>query len=83
MRRILQLGHEVGLHFDASHPEAKRAESVERQIAQEMSWLSSATGRPVTSFSFHQPAPDLLARQITVPGAVNAYALGGQFQGRV
>ena len=45
-----------------------------------MSWLASATGRPVTSFSFHQPAPDLLAQQITVPGAVNAYAVGGQFQ---
>ncbi len=80
VRRILQLGHEVGLHFDASHPEAKQAGSIERQIAQEMSWLASATGRPVTSFSFHQPAPDLLAQQITVPGAVNAYAVGGQFQ---
>jgi RimJ/RimL family protein N-acetyltransferase len=79
IRRILQLGHEVGLHFDASHPEARQSASIEQQIAEEMRWLSGTTGRPVTAFSFHQPARELLARQITVSGAVNAYAIGDEF----
>lgn len=79
VRRILQLGHEVGLHFDASHPDAKRAESLEQQITREMAVLSTAIGRPVTAFSFHQPGSDVLTKQIVVPGAVNAYALGDTF----
>ena len=79
VRRMVQLGHEVGLHIDASHPEARAAASAEAQIAQEMTWLESVTGRRVTSFSFHQPTSDLLARQIAVPGAVNAYGIGDRF----
>ena len=79
LQRILQLGHQVGLHFDAAHPSARQAASLESQIVREMDLLSDVVGGPVTAFSWHQPTSDLLARHIEVRGAVNAYALGEEF----
>ena len=79
VRRIIDLGHEVGLHFDASHPAAAQAPSLAGQISREMELLSSVTGRPVTAFSLHQPSRELLTERLDVPAAVNAYALGDEF----
>ena len=79
VRRIVALGHEIGLHFDASHPAAASAASLEQQVAEEMRLLSTVAGARVAAYSFHQPSTDVLARQVSVPGAVNAYAIGDDF----
>ena len=79
VRRIIDLGHEVGLHFDASHPAAVQAASLAQQISQEIEVLSTAIGRPVIAFSLHQPTQELLTNRLDVPGAVNAYALADEF----
>lgn len=79
VRRLVDFGHDVGLHFDASHPAAIQSGSVPRQISREIEWLSSVSGRPVTAFSLHQPSDELLTQRLDVPGAVNAYALGEEF----
>ena len=79
VRRIIDLGHDVGLHFDASHPAAAQAASLAGQISRELEMLSSVTGRPVTAFSLHQPSRELLTERLDVPAAVNAYALDDEF----
>ena len=79
VRRILDLGHDVGLHFDASHPAALNAASLTGQISEEMHLLSTVTGRAVTAFSLHQPNAEVLTQSLDVNGAVNAYALDERF----
>lgn len=70
---LTELGHEVGLHFDAAlYPgdAAALAAAAQDESAQLAHW----TGQPVRTFSFHRPHPTLLAQEFTVPGLVNAYA---------
>ena len=77
IRRIVELGHDVGLHVDAAYdptPSVALATRIERELAV----LSDMTGVPVSAFSFHQPDPALLSRRIVVTGAVNAYMLEGE-----
>jgi hypothetical protein len=75
IKKLQELGHGVGLHFDASiHPASPDAliEAVNR----ESDWIESITGSPVDVFSLHRPHPDLLENTLTVPGKINAYAPG-------
>ena len=74
LRRIVALGHEVGLHFDGAY-DPMQAASVETRIERELALLAEMTGTPVSAFSLHQPSEALLTRSIAVPGAVNAYTL--------
>src|SRR5688572_18259909 len=68
LRRIVSLGHEVGLHFDAAYDPMQAP--VETRIERELAVLADMTGTPVSAFSFHQPSEALLARPVAVPGAV-------------
>jgi hypothetical protein len=74
LRRIVSLGHEVGLHFDAAYDPAP-AVPVETRITRELAVLADMTGAPASAFSFHQPSAEILTGTIVVPGATNAYTL--------
>lgn len=61
---IAELGHDVGLHFDASQYDQEMA-VLETAAVRECEMLEAILGREVTSISFHRPAKNLqgLARR--------------------
>lgn len=72
LRDIVSLGHEIGIHFDGQHPSVEDARLLE-MIAQEAALVESVGGTSVHAVSFHQPSPEILDRQIKVPGLINTY----------
>jgi len=68
LRNLLDLGHEVGLHFDASiYPEADLAECAKREAEA----LAFAAGKSVSSLSLHNPS--VTGEFPLLDGFVNAY----------
>jgi len=55
LRRLLELGHQVGLHFDASHYPQERA-LLEAAAENECDILGSLLGERVETITFHRPA---------------------------
>jgi UDP-N-acetylglucosamine 2-epimerase len=70
VRRILDLGHHLGLHFDpaAYGPDATKAE-LAAAVGREAAMLSAWFGQDVEIVSFHRPAPGVVAgdREISAP----------------
>lgn len=72
LRRILTLGHDVGLHFDASlygNSEVELDEAAER----ECSVLEHMLDRRVTVITFHRPAKALLNRAAPLARRLHGY----------
>lgn len=72
LRAIAGLGHEIGLHFDASLY-ADDAASLEAAAAEECVVLESLTGSPVKTISFHRPAKSLQGLAGALAGRRHAY----------
>lgn len=64
LRRIRDLGHEIGLHFAIGNAVE---EDLGREVAFRMSVLSEIAGAPVLSYSQHDPVNAGLA-SVTLPG---------------
>ncbi len=57
VRRLLVLGHYLGLHFDvAAYPNATAAEDLAAACAQEVTLLQSWFEREITMVSYHRPS---------------------------
>jgi hypothetical protein len=72
VNRILQLGHQIGLHFDATYYPPNPillAEAVKSEAA----ILSNIMDSDISRFSFHRPHPELLEKNFEVEGFLNAY----------
>ncbi len=72
LTRLGELGHGIGLHFDAAlyNPDpSELAAAAERECR----ILEDLSAHPVAVFSLHRPAAQLLDRDLEVPGRVNAY----------
>lgn len=69
LQRIVELGHEVGLHFDAS-PHATLEER-DLALTDEVEVLGRIVGRPIRTASFHRPG--VAAETPELPGLVSAY----------
>ena len=76
LRRIKQLGHQIGLHFDEmNYPEiAGNKEDVKQAIIMEAHVLQDAIGIPIESFSYHRPSKCILQENLEIPGMVNSYS---------
>lgn len=73
IRRILGLGHRIGLHFDASlYPELDQA-GLDRVCAAECALLESWFGISVRMVSFHRPAPAFLGLENGIGGRGHTY----------
>jgi hypothetical protein len=73
---ILSLGHEIGLHFESRYdaPILDKSE-LEERIEKDSQILKFETGISVTSFSFHNPTPEILEyKDDRYAGLVNAYS---------
>jgi hypothetical protein len=66
MRRILELGHRIGLHFDASLYPGRDADGLDRLCAAECAQLESWFGISIGMVSFHRPAPAFLGLERNV-----------------
>ncbi len=54
VKKILLLGHKIGLHFDPS-PYSESLETLEAGLRNESNLLSGLIGKPVDCFSIHNP----------------------------
>jgi hypothetical protein len=73
LRRLLELGHDIGLHFDGTHIREHDLESLTREVDLECNVLEMQTGRPVRVVTFHRPAPWLMGHATSLSGRVHAY----------
>jgi hypothetical protein len=74
LRRIRDLGHEVGLHFTAAeHDPARLERDLASCIRADAGLLELALGAPVRVFSFHNPT-EADHVHVAVPGMFNAYS---------
>jgi hypothetical protein len=69
---LVELGHDVGLHFDASQYD-QDIDSLEAAVAIECSILEKIIGKDVTTISFHRPAKALLGLDRPFAGRLHAY----------
>lgn len=74
LAELVQLGHQVGLHFDASRHNFEGISGLERAVEFESGILEEAGAKPV-AISFHNPrSSDLEFTQSRISGLVNAYS---------
>jgi hypothetical protein len=75
LKEIVALGHDIGLHYDASLPLGDTAAHVER-LSFERNVLSTIVEHPVRSFSLHNPtvSPDVNLDGASYAGLFNASA---------
>jgi hypothetical protein len=75
VRRILALGHRIGLHFDAEFQEVANEAQLEAALLRERRWLEELFAIPIEVFSFHNPGPVTDAyRAYRYAGMINCYA---------
>lgn len=76
VRRIARLGHDIGLHFDASYyGETASEEILDARLRSEKRILEDVTGSPVASFAYHNPEVGDLFRfdRDVIGGMINVY----------
>lgn len=79
LRRIRELGHEIGLHFDEMAYAGEggtgscAGSSTEELIVREAGILADICGCPVTTVSMHRPSKATLEADLHIPGMVNSY----------
>jgi len=73
-RRLVELGHEVGLHYEARFFLAFPPEQAERLLEAELALLSELAGERVVSIAMHQPGLNAEDPFRDHPRLINAYA---------
>jgi hypothetical protein len=73
IRRILELGHRLGLHFDASLYPGRDQGDLDRLCVAECAQLESWFGISVRMVSFHRPAPAFLGLDRDIGGRGHTY----------
>lgn len=72
LSEISALGHEIGLHFDASQYSVDEGK-LDSHAEEECKILEACSGRPIESISFHRPAPEFLNQAGTIAGRRHCY----------
>lgn len=72
IRRIIQLEHDIGLHFDpTAYPDS--TDLIKEKITMERDLLSTVIGRKISAFSFHRPTANMLMQDCKIDGLINSY----------
>lgn len=75
VRRIRDLGHEIGLHYDMQLAgDLGVGRSIEYHIAESAERLAEITGDPVRSVSFHRPTQSVIRGPSLYGNFINSYA---------
>jgi len=72
LRTLIKLGHEIGLHFDASLY-SDEVDVLDHACAMECTLMESFLSRPVRIVSFHRPAKALIGLDRRLAGRRHAY----------
>lgn len=72
LRRLMELGHEVGLHFDAAGL-GELPEQLDDACAKDCALLEAVLGARIRSVSFHRPTPALQGWPKPIAGRLHAY----------
>lgn len=72
LHRLLELGHDIGLHIDASLHDADHG-ALESAATRECAILALILDRPVTMISFHRPSETLLGLDRPIAGREHTY----------
>ncbi|MCR5590972.1 MAG: hypothetical protein K6F73_05510 [Lachnospiraceae bacterium] len=75
LKRIMELGGKIGLHFDETcYPLVMgKSEEVKKLILSEKDILEDIIGTPVTTVSMHQPSRQIIEAELDIPGMINSY----------
>ena len=74
LRRIQNLGHEIGLHFDEmAYGAGLSSEEIIENIIKECGLLSALLETAVSTVSMHRPSQAVLEADLEIPGIVNSY----------
>jgi len=75
IRRIISMGHSIGLHFDSEYHSIETEGQLDDVVSFEAKWLSDIFGSPISAFSFHNPNSLLLSfEKATYGGLINCYS---------
>ena len=72
LSEITELGHEIGLHFDAAQYSLDEG-NLDKHVAEECKILEACSDSEVRSISFHRPAPEYLNRAGAIAGRRHCY----------
>ena len=73
IRRIFEMGHDIGLHFDEVAYQGKNPGALAEFIQKEAKILSEVCEVPIRSFSMHRPNRLTIEKNLQVPGLINSY----------
>lgn len=75
LHEIMDLGHEIGLHFDEKRYPENFGHPTEciKKIHAEAETLQKVLGAPVSVVSMHRPSKEMLDADLKVPGMINSY----------
>ena len=75
VEQILEMGHSLGLHFDAGFYKTSSEAELEEQITSEATLMERFFGSKLFAFSFHNPHEALLAyEEDSYGGLLNCYS---------
>lgn len=73
--RLINLGHSIGLHFDAAYYDITAENQLDELVAREAQWLQNWFGVAINVFSFHNPSAFLLTCEKNTYGdKINCYS---------
>ena len=73
VERILNCGHDIGLHFDETlYPDADN-ETLARKVKKEADTLAQLCSCEIEAISMHRPSHRMLEGSFHVPGLINVY----------
>jgi peptidoglycan/xylan/chitin deacetylase (PgdA/CDA1 family) len=73
--QIKDLGHQIGLHFDAHYYEIQSPEPFEQHLANEKEWVEQVFNVTPQVFSFHNPTEYILGfEEHSYQGMLNTYS---------
>jgi hypothetical protein len=73
LARLADLGHALGLHFDAAQYAQTARSALDAHARRECDILADLSGAPVASISFHRPAPELIGLAEPFAGRPHSY----------
>ena len=78
LKKIIGLGHEIGLHFDETQYyddiSSVNSDKMIEYIQNEINIMQNIIESPITSVSMHIPSKSTLESDLKIPGIVNSYS---------
>lgn len=73
LKQILEMGHEIGLHFDEQRYNINSLEQMKDYVSKEVSILQNALDTEVNVVSMHRPSRFVLNNNIKFKNLINSY----------